>query len=74
MDDFDIIFGPLIYFIFFFGDFRNIYDQHKKGANVCLTPVVLVDMLGTNKMANAYGIVSFFDGLAALIGPPILSE
>ncbi|XP_046912896.2 monocarboxylate transporter 12 [Dermatophagoides farinae] len=43
------------------------------GANVCLTPVVLVDMLGTNKMANAYGIVSFFDGLAALIGPPILN-
>ncbi|XP_075678332.1 monocarboxylate transporter 12-like isoform X2 [Dermatophagoides pteronyssinus] len=43
------------------------------GANICLTQVVLVDMLGTNKMANALGIISFFDGFAALIGPPIIN-
>lgn len=36
--------------------------------------VVLIEMLGHEKVANAYGIVAFFNGLANLVGPPVLSK
>ena len=31
-------------------------------------------MLGSDKVANAYGIVAFVNGISSAIGPPLLSK
>ncbi|XP_073987957.1 monocarboxylate transporter 1 isoform X2 [Rhodnius prolixus] len=41
------------------------------GAYVGLTSVILVDLLGLDKLTNAFGLLLLFQGLASLIGPPI---
>ncbi|XP_013113022.2 monocarboxylate transporter 12 [Stomoxys calcitrans] len=41
------------------------------GAYVGLTSVILVDLLGLEKLTNAFGILLLFQGVASLIGPPI---
>ncbi|CAB0020852.1 unnamed protein product [Nesidiocoris tenuis] len=41
------------------------------GAYVGLTAVVLVDLLGLDKLTNAFGLLLLFQGFASLIGPPI---
>jgi hypothetical protein len=38
---------------------------------VGLTSVVLVDLLGIDRLTNAFGLLLMFQGLATLIGPPI---
>lgn len=40
------------------------------GAYVGLTSVVLVDLLGLERLTNAFGILLLFQGIASLIGPP----
>ncbi|CAK1550128.1 unnamed protein product [Leptosia nina] len=40
------------------------------GAYVGLTSVVLVDLLGLEKLTNAFGLLLLFQGVASLIGPP----
>ncbi|XP_004930921.1 monocarboxylate transporter 12 [Bombyx mandarina] len=41
------------------------------GAYVGLTSVVLVDLLGLEKLTNAFGLLLLFQGVASLIGPPL---
>lgn len=41
------------------------------GAYVGLTSVILVDLLGLDKLTNAFGLLLLFQGLASLAGPPI---
>ncbi|XP_064083559.1 monocarboxylate transporter 12-like isoform X1 [Macrobrachium nipponense] len=41
------------------------------GAYVGLTSVVLVDLLGMERLTNAFGLLLMFQGIASLIGPPI---
>lgn len=41
------------------------------GAYVSLTSVILVDLLGLDKLTNAFGLLLLFEGVACLIGPPI---
>lgn len=41
------------------------------GAYVGLTSVILVDLLGLDKLTNAFGLLLLFQGLASLVGPPI---
>ncbi|KAB7498184.1 Monocarboxylate transporter 5 [Armadillidium nasatum] len=41
------------------------------GAYVGLTSVVLVDLLGMEKLTNAFGVLLMFQGIASLIGPPL---
>lgn len=41
------------------------------GVYVGLTSVVLVDLLGIDKLTNAFGLLLMFQGVATLIGPPI---
>lgn len=41
------------------------------GAYVGLTSVILVDLLGLDKLTNAFGILLLFQGLASFAGPPI---
>lgn len=41
------------------------------GAYVGLTSVILVDLLGLDKLTNAFGLLLLFQGIASVIGPPI---
>jgi MFS transporter, MCT family, solute carrier family 16 (monocarboxylic acid transporters), member 14 len=40
-------------------------------ANYALTTIILVDLLGMKRLTNAFGFVSFSEGIANLIGPPV---
>ena len=40
-------------------------------ANFALTTVILVDLLGMDRLTNAFGIVSLAQGVANLVGPPL---
>lgn len=44
------------------------------GAYVGLTSVVLVDLLGLEKLTNAFGLLLLFQGVASLIGPPLAGK
>lgn len=41
------------------------------GAYVGLTSVILVDLLGLDKLTNAFGLLLLFQGIASLVGPPL---
>ncbi|KAK8722038.1 hypothetical protein OTU49_012444 [Cherax quadricarinatus] len=41
------------------------------GAYVGLTSVVLVDLLGMERLTNAFGLLLMFQGIASVIGPPM---
>ncbi|XP_026284953.1 monocarboxylate transporter 9 isoform X3 [Frankliniella occidentalis] len=41
------------------------------GAYVGLTSVILVDLLGLDKLTNAFGLLLLFQGVASFMGPPI---
>ncbi|XP_034237653.1 monocarboxylate transporter 12 isoform X2 [Thrips palmi] len=41
------------------------------GAYVGLTSVILVDLLGLDRLTNAFGLLLLFQGLASFAGPPI---
>ncbi|GAU87242.1 hypothetical protein RvY_00124 [Ramazzottius varieornatus] len=41
------------------------------GAFVTLTPVILVDLFGLERLTNAFGILLLFQGIASFVGPPI---
>lgn len=38
---------------------------------VCLTSVLLVDLVGIEKLTNAFGLILLFQGVGTIIGPPI---
>jgi len=42
-----------------------------KGSYVCLTSVVLVDLVGVDRLTNAFGLLLFIQGIATFVGPPI---
>lgn len=42
------------------------------GAYVGLTSVVLVDLLGLDRLTNAFGLLLLCQGIASVIGPPII--
>lgn len=44
------------------------------GAYVGLTSVILVDLLGLDKLTNAFGLLLLFQGIASLVGPPIAGK
>ena len=44
------------------------------GAYVGLTSVVLVDLLGLDKLTNAFGLLLLFQGIASVLGPPIIGN
>lgn len=41
------------------------------GAFVSLTSVILVDILGIERLTNAFGLLLLFEGVASLVGPPV---
>lgn len=44
------------------------------GAYVGLTSVVLVDLLGMERLTNAFGLLLMFQGIASILGPPICGK
>ncbi|OWF56683.1 monocarboxylate transporter 7-like [Mizuhopecten yessoensis] len=56
-------FEYLLVYAAVFGAFIGVY--------VGLTSVVLVDLLGLDKLTSAFGLLLMFQGVATLIGPPI---
>lgn len=36
-----------------------------------LTSVILVDLLGLDRLTNAFGLLLLFQGIASFLGPPI---
>jgi len=50
-------------YCFFFGFLISSY--------VCLTSVVLVDMVGVDKLTSAFGLLLLIQGIATFVGPPI---
>ena len=44
------------------------------GAYVGLTSVVLVDLLGLDKLTNAFGLLLLFQGVASVVGAPIVGK
>jgi len=42
------------------------------GAYVGLTSVVLVDLLGLDRLTNAFGLLLMFQGIASVMGPPLI--
>lgn len=55
-----------ISYCFFFGFTISSY--------VCLTSVVLVDLIGVNRLTNAFGLLLFIQGIATFIGPPLAGK
>lgn len=53
----------------------NVHQLHHNitsAAYVLLTTLVLADLLGADKFTNAFGLLLLFQGVATLIGPPIV--
>lgn len=50
-------------YCFFFGFTISSY--------VCLTSVILVDLMGVNRLTNAFGLLLFIQGVATFVGSPI---
>ena len=44
------------------------------GAELGMTSVVLIDVIGLSKFIIGYGIQLFFRGIGLLIGPPIIGN
>ncbi|XP_021960275.1 monocarboxylate transporter 1 [Folsomia candida] len=42
------------------------------GVYVSLTSVILVDLLGLGKLTNAFGLLLLFQGIATVVGPPMV--
>jgi len=40
-------------------------------AYISLTSIVLVDLLGLEKLTSAFGLLTMFRGAASIVGPPI---
>ncbi|KAL3082808.1 hypothetical protein niasHS_010610 [Heterodera schachtii] len=41
---------------------------------VCLTTVVLVDMIGIDRLTNGFGLLLFIQGIATFVGPPLAGK
>ena len=71
-----------IAYCFFFGftisqlfwDFQLYHSLHHIGSYVCLTSVVLVDMIGVDRLTNAFGLLLFIQGIATFVGPPMAGK
>ena len=44
------------------------------GVTISLTSVILTDIVGIERLADAFGVNNFFAGIAAFAGPPLAGE
>lgn len=54
--------------------FYAIVFGSMSGAYVGLTSVVLVDLLGMERLTNAFGLLLMFQGIASVLGPPMCGK
>jgi len=52
-------------------DFNDNISVLCAGIFVSLKPIVLVDMLGLEKLSHAFGVAMLFQGIGAFAGPPL---
>ena len=52
---------------------RHVYFAFS-AAYVLLTTLVLADLFGPEKFANSFGLLLLFQGVATIIGPPIVGK
>lgn len=45
-----------------------------EGVYVSLTSVVLVDLLGLEKLTSSFGLLLLFQGIATIVGPPLAGK
>ncbi|UYV83097.1 hypothetical protein LAZ67_22002212 [Cordylochernes scorpioides] len=43
-------------------------------AYICLTSIILVELLGLDKLTNAFGLLSLFRGASCMVGPPLAGK
>ena len=41
------------------------------GANIALTPIILVDLIGLDRLTTGYGLVTLSRGVSTFVGPPL---
>lgn len=63
-------FSAFCYDFYSFVIYASIYG-FTIGAYVGLTSVILVDLLGLDRLTNAFGLLLLFQGIASFLGPPI---
>lgn len=63
-------FSALCYEFYSFVIYASIYG-FTIGAYVGLTSVILVDLLGLDRLTNAFGLLLLFQGIASFLGPPV---
>ena len=44
------------------------------GCYVSLTAIILVDLLGVDKLTSSFGVTLLVQGVAVLVGPPICGK
>jgi hypothetical protein len=44
------------------------------GGYVGLTSIIIVDLVGVDKLSDAFGVLLLFQGVAVAIGPPIVGK
>lgn len=64
------IFSAFCYDFYSFVIYASVYG-FTIGAYVGLTSVILVDLLGLDRLTNAFGLLLLFQGIASFLGPPI---
>ncbi|KAJ9590108.1 hypothetical protein L9F63_016769, partial [Diploptera punctata] len=62
--------SALCYDFYSFAFYASVYG-FTIGAYVGLTSVILVDLLGLDRLTNAFGLLLLFQGIASFLGPPI---
>jgi len=53
---------------------NSIYYFFYLGGYVSITSLLLVDLLGLEKMTNSFGILIMFQGIATAVGPPLAGK
>lgn len=44
------------------------------GGHVSLSPIVLVDFVGLDKLTTAYGLLTLVRGISTVLGPPLAGK
>ncbi|XP_067933130.1 monocarboxylate transporter 12-like [Watersipora subatra] len=44
------------------------------GANIALTPIILVDLIGLDRLTTGYGLVTLSRGVSTFVGPPLAGQ
>ncbi len=69
---FGIAIGECVVFNFFPFNFTFSFHSILQTAGyISLTSIILVDLLGLDKLTNAFGLLILFRGAAAIVGSPL---